>query len=277
MKFTVVVPLYNKGYSIERCINSVLAQCSHLDQVIIVNDGSTDNSLELVLALYHDEITAGKIVVVDQENQGVSAARNRGVVESLNEYVCLLDADDEWLPGFLQAMGRLIEDFPGADLYSLAHLIKKPGCELTKPKHGLADGFRGYVLDFFKSSAKGSVAKSSKICVRKEALLSIGGFPVGVVAGEDLYVWIRMALNGKVACDMKHLSVVYQELDSSRGARRVSVPYPLVYFSKNKPPKIVSLHRYLFSIFYKHFLSSLVNKKFKESLLRLYYYLRIYL
>lgn len=276
MSFSVVIPLYNKSYSIKRCIDSVLSQSYSDFEIIIVNDGSTDDSLSAVNLIYGKEIQRGFIKIIDQFNQGVSVARNKGVELSKFEYVCFLDADDEWKTGFLQKMASFIEDYPDADLYSLAHMIKKDGAKLYKPKHGLPNGYRGYVEDFFKASLRGSVANSSKVCVKKQALSVFGGFPEGVVAGEDLYVWIMLALNGKVACDMSYLSIVYQEIDSSRNARKNSVPYPLTFFSKNKILlNTQSLKDYLFMIFYKHFFSSLLSFKFKEASMRLRAYIMI--
>lgn len=278
MKISVIIPLYNKGYSIQRCIDSVLLQTDEPFEVIVVNDGSTDNSLNIVQKKYRSEIEKGFIKVINQENKGVSAARNKGIESCSSEYICLLDADDEWKPEFLKRMSSLIDKCPEAILYSLAHFVSKDGKNLLKPKHGLPDSHFGYVDDFFKASSKGSVANSSKVCVNKKSLASFGGFPEGIVAGEDLYVWIRLALNGKVACDMSYCTIVHQELDSSRSSRVNSVPYPLTFFSENKHlyrPK--SLNKYLFVIFYKHFFYSLLSLKPKEVILRLKIYTKIYI
>jgi glycosyltransferase involved in cell wall biosynthesis len=256
----------------------VLSQTHKKFEIIVVNDGSSDDSLSVVENSYPIEINKKLIKIIDQNNQGVSIARNNGIAASQSNYICFLDADDEWEPSFLEKMAALIIDFPNADTYSLAHMVKKEGIGLIKPKHGLTDGYRGYVKDFFKASSRGSVVKSSKVCVKKQALLIFGGFPEGVVAGEDLYVWIRLALNGKVACDMSFSVIVHQEEDQSRYSRKNSVPYPFTFLSKNKyVKKNKSLNKYLFVIFYKHFLSSLSNFKLKEASFRLYYYLRMYL
>lgn len=278
MFFSVVVPLYNKSYSLKRCIDSVLSQIYSSFELIVVNDGSTDNSLSVVLKLYQEEIDNGLIKILDQKNQGVSCARNNGVKLATSDYICFLDADDEWEHNFLQRMSDLIQDHPTAALYCLAHKISKNNTLPTKAKHGLPDSHRGYVEDFFKSSSKGSVAKSSKVCVNKKVFIEVGGFPEGVVAGEDLYLWIMLALKGKVACDMSYSAIVYIEDDESRGARKNSVPYPIVYFSQHKQKVFnKSLHKYLFVIFYKHFLSSLRSFKFKEACLRLSTYIKIYI
>ncbi|WP_162799505.1 glycosyltransferase family 2 protein [Psychrobacter proteolyticus] len=278
MFFSIVVPLYNKSYSICRCIDSILSQDFTNYEVIVVNDGSIDESVNIIENSYQSEIDSGIIKLINQSNQGVSVARNKGVEISISDYVCFLDADDEWKPGFLNKMVALIEDYPNANLYSLAHMTQKEGSKLIKPKHGLPDSHRGYVEDFFEGSSKGSIANSSKVCVKKQSLISFDGFPEGVVAGEDIYVWIRLALKGEVACDMSYLSIVHQEADHSRNSRKNSVPFPLVYFSKNNEVvRSKSLNKYLFSIFYKHFLYSLVSLKPREAMLRMKVYMRIYL
>ena len=276
--FSVIIPLYNKSYSVGFCIDSVLSQDSDKYEVIIVNDGSTDGSLSVVYENYHDEIESGLIKVIDQFNQGVSVARNNGIRLASCDYVCFLDADDEWRSDYLSNIYRLIIDFPEADLYCLAHLVRKNFKSLIKPKHGLPENHYGYVDDFFKASSRGSVAKTSKVCVRKKAFLEVGGFPAGVVQSEDLYVWIMMAMNGRVACKMSYSMIANHVVDSSRSSRKNTIPYPLVFFSKNKKiERTASLNKYLFSIFRVHFLYSLFQLRFKEAVLRLVYFIRVFI
>lgn len=278
MLFSVVIPLYNKNYAIKRCIESVLNQGKLLHEIIIVNDGSTDNSLKIVQENFQKEISSGLIILINKTNEGVSIARNLGIQHASKELICLLDADDEWLPGFLNTMSKLIDDFPEAHLYALAHKIKKGKDNTYIPKHGLHNKHRGYVENFFISSARGSVVKSSKICIKKQPFLKTGGFPEKINAGEDLHIWILMALQGKIACDMKYLTIVHQEMDSSRSARKISVPYPLIYYSENKITiKKRDLNYFLIIIFIKHFIYSLKKRKIKEAYLRLYYFLRIFI
>ena len=110
MRFSVIIPLYNKAYSIERCIGSVISQTYQNFEIIVVNDGSTDDSAKKVINSYSNEITSGKIRIIYQPNKGVSVARNNGVEASNCEYICFLDADDEWKPHFLELMKNLIKN-----------------------------------------------------------------------------------------------------------------------------------------------------------------------
>ncbi|MHA1178102.1 glycosyltransferase family 2 protein [Psychrobacter faecalis] len=274
MNFSIVIPLYNKSYSVKRCIDSVLSQSYKNFEIIVVNDGSSDESLSIVENMYAIEINKKLIRIINQNNQGVSIARNNGVAASQSNYICFLDADDEWLPNFLESMAGLINDYPNAALYTLAYNIQKEGFKSVKSKRGLPRNHRGYVEDFFKASAKGNVVHTSTACVLKSVFIELGGFPNNVVAGEDLYLWIMFALNNKVACEESFLTMVHIQKDDSRGSRyNSSVPYPLIYFSENTHlMKNSFLNRYLFTIFYKHFASSILNFRIKEALLRLKYF-----
>lgn len=277
IKFSVVIPLYNKSYAVKRCLESVFNQEGYLQKVIIVNDGSTDDSLSVVNNYFSDRIESGLLLVVDKKNEGVSVARNTGTALCKSEYICFLDADDEWNTGYLGKMAKLINDFPKAVLYSLAFFKAINGNKPKKSKQGLPEGFRGYVEDFFLSSSKGNVVLTSTACVKKTALDKVGGFPDGVAASQDLYLWILLALEGPVACDVSFMAIQHLEVDNSRKQRNNSVPYPLVYFSKESSIELTpSLNRYLFTIFYKHFAASLINVKPKEALLRLYFYTKVF-
>lgn len=95
VKISVVVPMYNKEEYIGRCINSILHQTLQPYEVIIVNDGSTDASLE-ILQQYTN------VKIINQVNAGVSAARNAGIACTKGTHIAFLDADDEWMPTFLK-------------------------------------------------------------------------------------------------------------------------------------------------------------------------------
>lgn len=270
LKLSVVIPLYNKAYIFDRCLESVSRQTRQPDEIVIVDDGSTDES-HAIAVKFKENNAQLNVVILKQNNSGVSVARNRGINASSSEYICLLDADDEWKSDFLATMAQLILDYPGAGLYCLGHEVVRGGGVAVKPKHGCRDGFRGYVGDFFKASCRGSVANSSKVCVSKKSILNIGGFPEGVSAGEDLYVWIMLALNGSVASESKVCTTVYQLDDESRGARKNSIPYPLVYFGKEKEliKNNSGVTSYISMIALKHVASSVSDSNYKEALQRL--------
>ena len=113
IRFSVVIPLYNKRRYVRDTLQSVLAQSYPRFEIIVVDDGSTDESVEIVKS-----INDNRIRVIEQRNSGVSVARNRGVWEAKERYVAFLDADDWWHPDYLQRMVRLIEECPKAGLYA---------------------------------------------------------------------------------------------------------------------------------------------------------------
>ncbi len=104
---SVVIPLYNKGLYIARALNSVLAQTFQDFEVILVDDGSTDDGAEVI-----GGVDDPRIQLIQQENLGVSAARNRGIEAARAELVAFLDADDEWLPCFLSKIIDLSDKYP---------------------------------------------------------------------------------------------------------------------------------------------------------------------
>ena len=280
--FTVIVPLFNKEYSIKDCLSSVFAQEGEAAlEVILVNDGSTDASLYVVKSSFEGEIQSGLLKVVSQENSGVSAARNKGVEKSKFNYLCFLDADDEWQPGFLSAISDLINSFPDAVMYSTGHFVKKKDKDIVIKRSGYQKDFCGYVEDFFISSTKGDIVNSSKVCMRKDIFERCGGFPERAIIGEDLFLWIQAALQGKVAFNAAPLVIIKQLHDFSRFKRRNKVPYPISFYSKNRIPVGLdlskSLESYLFMIFYKHVASSLLGLRGYEaySIFRAYLKLRV--
>lgn len=270
MLFSVVIPLYNKSYSIERCINSVLSQSYEKFEVIIVNDGSTDDSEQTVINSYPNEIALGKIRFISQPNKGVSVARNNGVVASNYEYICFLDADDEWKEDFLINIKSLIHDFPSACLYCLQHETKLGEQKPVRNTSFYKNGFRGYVNNFFKASLFGSIANSSKICVKREAFMATGGFPENEKSGEDLYIWIELQKLGSTAFFNQLGVTIHISLDASRKGRNLSIPYPLTHYSKKENRKEINfwLKLYLRKIFLSHIVSSFKDSDYEAVLIR---------
>ncbi len=115
MKYSVVIPLYNKEHYIAGTLRSVLTQTFPDYEVIVVDDGSTDHSLQAC-----KEVRSDKIRVVQQANQGVSAARNKGIELAAGEYICFLDADDTWHPDYLQNIETIVQKYPQSDIFVTA-------------------------------------------------------------------------------------------------------------------------------------------------------------
>src|SRR5262245_50985738 len=106
MDVSVIIPLYNKATTVERTLASIDAQTIRDFEVIVVDDGSTDGSADLIAAWPEPRIR-----LIRQENAGPGAARNKGLAEANGRYVAFLDADDEWLPEFLEHSLHLLESY----------------------------------------------------------------------------------------------------------------------------------------------------------------------
>ncbi len=168
-------------------------------EIFVVDDGSTDNGPAVVKTFAKQGVR-----LLQQVHQGVSAARNTGVANACGSYVAFLDADDEWLPNHIEELTRLIAHCHDAALFSTAHQIRRDG-RLIQPRLAFKLGWVGLVEDFFGAYSEGlSLVNSCTACVRKNALDSVGGFPVGIRRGEDVIAWVKLALSYPVA----HSSVV---------------------------------------------------------------------
>lgn len=206
-RFSVVVPLYNKEDTVARALESVLNQTVQDFEVVVVNDGSTDKGRDLV-----ERMDEPRIRLVHQTNRGVSAARNFGVSESKSEWIAFLDADDEWLPGFLETIGGLMARYPQCGLYATRYFFVPPsGPPRAATVQGLDENFEGVLDNYFRIAARSDPPVcSSAVCVRKIALSEIGGFPVGVPSGEDLLTWAKIAVKHPVAYSMSCMSNFHQ-------------------------------------------------------------------
>ncbi|OUN78106.1 glycosyltransferase [Alistipes sp. An54] len=206
--FTVVIPLYNKEREIEATLRSVLAQNRQPEEIVVVDDGSTDRSAEVVR-----RIGSPLVRLIQQPNAGVSAARNRGIAEARSSHIALLDGDDGWEPGYLAAMERLIDDYPDCGLYCAGFTIEShDGCF---PASGLDR--RGVVENFFRDSAHRYIAIPSASCIPRRVFDTIGGFPAGMKIAEDLYLWIEIARRYRVCYTPERL-VRYSRIAQNRSA-----------------------------------------------------------
>ncbi|HEY9146178.1 MAG TPA: glycosyltransferase family A protein [Thiobacillus sp.] len=219
-RISVVMPLYNKQDYVEASLRSVLAQGAWLHDLIVVDDGSTDGGAEVVARLMRDD---PRIKLLRQANAGVSAARNRGILACEADYVAFLDADDLYLPGFLQEIANLIQRFPQAGLFATAYR-RFTGAADPRPESPEAgvEPFSGIVRSFFSEWTQGAFIFTSSICVRRQGLLDLGAmFPVGERLGEDQDVWFRLAERYPVAYSARPLALYRVDVASSLTA---SVP-----------------------------------------------------
>lgn len=225
VEITVVIPLYNKESTILRALNSVLCQLDKDDKVIVVDDGSTDSSAEIVKALNHCQV-----IFMSQANQGVSSARNKGVEFSDTNFVAFLDADDWWVPGALDRLKSMIHHNPYCTIYCNGHVRNANNVNIGQEYSDLQsdwDILEG--VDFIDEYSRNSLINSSTACVRKSSLQFVGGFPHGVILGEDIYTWLRLALCGKVSVCREALAVIDRE-PPNKDKFRDAMPYYITWF-----------------------------------------------
>ena len=194
---SVVIPLYNKEALVGRTLESVLAQSYRDFEVVVVDDGSRDGSAAVV-----ESFDDPRIRLIRQANAGVSAARNRGIAESRGEFIALLDADDIWRENYLQTQFELTQKYTQCDVFATNYCFcNSKGVERATIIRKLPfDGEDGILTNYFEvASCSHPPLWTSAVMMRKGAIESIGGFPVGIKSGEDLITWARLAVNYKIA------------------------------------------------------------------------------
>jgi glycosyltransferase involved in cell wall biosynthesis len=206
--FSVIIPLFNKGSFIEKCLLSVLNQTLIEFELIIINDGSTDNSLEMV-----KQFVDSRIIIVDQKNSGVSVARNNGVTQAKYEHLAFLDADDWWDLNYLMEMKSLIEEFPEAGIYGSKYYIVKNGLNKTA-NIGVGSDFTKGLLNYCQVYSKTLCMPlwTGATVLRKSIFEAEGGFKPNLKLGEDFDLWIRIVLKYLVAFLNKPLSYYNQDI-----------------------------------------------------------------
>lgn len=219
--FSVIIPLYNKAPYVRKAVESVVAQ-TYLDwELVVVDDGSTDGSGEIV-----NSINDSRIQLVRQNNAGVSAARNKGVAESTSPYICFLDADDWWASNFLEEMAQLIERHPAAGIYGTGYWIVKNGKKRLAPI-GVDEGFSEGEINYCQVYAKTLCMPltSISVCIPREVFDEAGGFPLGATLGEDFMLWLCIALTHKTVLLNRPLANYNQDVDIAyRGTHHLHPP-----------------------------------------------------
>ncbi len=189
--FSVVVTVYNKENYILKTLQSVCKQNFKDFELLIINDGSTDNSLKEIAKIEFENKT-----VITTVNKGVSAARNTGIEKANGKYLAFLDGDDLWSPLHLEKIKEAIDSYPDATVFSNA------SCTLTNGRikqHDYAVTSKiPRIYNYFKASTKASILHPSSVVIRKSLYEKIGGFNTSYSNYEDIEYWFRIGLNYEV-------------------------------------------------------------------------------
>ena len=211
MKFSVIIPLYNKAPYVRKALESVLAQTYTDYELIVVDDGSTDDSCAIADEFVREAMGNGlwaideetnrqslisnRLMLLKQQNAGVSAARNNGVAQAHGDYIAFLDADDWWEPTYLERMAQLIEDYPEAGLYACNYYYHKDGTNIIKVD--IPTGYFNYPKEYFNNFAM--PVWTGATMMHRRVYDDMEGFPLGIKLGEDFLLWAKVAMNYKVA------------------------------------------------------------------------------
>lgn len=268
--FSIIIPLYNKAPYIEKAIQSVAAQSFQDFELIVMDDGSTDDSLanaQHILANLTPPL--GGWGVVEQENRGVSTTRNNGVKLARYDYIAFLDADDWWEPTYLEEMKGLIEQYPEGGLYSSSYYKVLRGRHIPAIM-GVANGFTEGVIDYFEVYARTMYQPvwTGATVIRKEIFNEFKGFNPRLKMGEDFDLWYRVALKYPVVLLNQPLAYYNQDVDQVNRAigTKLYAPEEHLLFSDYSALKNNAGFRHLYEVLALYGLRPyyLANKNRKE-------------
>ena len=181
MKISVIIPTFNRKHTLQRAIDSVLAQTFKPYEIIIVDDGSKDGTKEWLLQNYPS------VQYIHQPNNGVSSARNKGIQISQGSWIALLDSDDEWMPEKLEYQSRFLEVNRDSSFCHTNEIWIRNGVrvnQMKKHKKYGGDIFK-YCLDICRISPSSSI-------IKKDVFEEVGAFDESLTVCEDYDLWLRV-------------------------------------------------------------------------------------
>ena len=181
---TLIIPVYNRPLELSRALRSVFAQTHLPNEIIIVDDASTDSTPE-VLAHYEDQIRIIRL----PDNRGVSAARNIGINAAKSEWIALLDSDDEWLPDKLEKQLKYLKLHPELSILQSEEIWIRNGKRVNAMKK-----HQKYAGDIFKESLPLCIVSPSAVLFKRSLFLELGAFDENLAVCEDYDLWLRWSL-----------------------------------------------------------------------------------
>ncbi|MGK7900454.1 MAG: glycosyltransferase [Hormoscilla sp.] len=205
---SVIIPVYNGAKTIKETIESVLNQTFSDFELILINDGSTDSTLEIV-----DSIQDSRVKVFSYVNAGLAESRNRGIARATGEYISFIDADDLWTQDKLEAQLKALLDKPDAALaYSWTDSIDESSKFLRPGAHRTVNGdvYAELLVENF-------LANGSNPLIRSQALAEVGKFDNSLLAGEDWDMWLRLAARFHFVA-VPYPQILYRQVANSLSA-----------------------------------------------------------
>ena len=240
MDFSIVIPLYNKPNAIVATLQSVLAQTYQNFEIVVVDDGSTDDSARIVEEFIREAMESNRqspmanrpsIRLVRKPNGGVSSARNRGIEEAKYDYIALLDGDDLWDEHYLEEQVKLICDFPEAKMWGINFAEMSEGKLIRTLPTGLPEGYRGYVENYFQIPGRLSdLYCSSSVVIKKEVFDKVGYFDERIKYAEDCDMWFRIIATYPVAFYDRYMVFYLYDAENRALNRHRMFKYYLPYY-----------------------------------------------
>ncbi|MEL0652612.1 glycosyltransferase family 2 protein [Algibacter sp. TI.3.09] len=252
--FSVIIPLYNKEDFIADTIKSVLNQTFTDFEIIVVNDGSTDDSKAQAQITLKNFKNA---TLLNQENQGLSASRNRGISSAKGEIVTLIDADDLWNTSFLECIHELYSAYPKASFYGTDYLEKYSDTNIQETKKNIDYKLKNtniLINDFFITNTFQHIVCQSSIAFKKEISNHIL-FDETITLGEDIDFYLKCFINYDLVYSYTPLAIINCNIPNQitkGGVNKKTLPDLDKYEKSN--PKNLSLKKYL--DFYRYFYAS---------------------
>jgi glycosyltransferase involved in cell wall biosynthesis len=214
--FTVVIPLYNKEKFISETIQAVLQQTFKNFEILLVNDGSTDNSLQKIAAF-----SDNRIKVISQKNKGVSAARNTAIQAASTTWIAFLDADDIWQPTFLEEIAHAIKEYPTNKIFATGRsLLFKDGLNRYDNPYLPPDG-KTEIINYYKVISRYlPLVNSSNSVIHKSLFEEKGYFNIAQKKHEDHDLWMRLCINQQVVFINKNLSI-YRKTETDAASKLI--------------------------------------------------------
>ena len=207
MNISAVIPTFNRGHCLLRAINSILAQTTPVDEIIVVDDGSNDKTYDLLLKseLLDTRGQVPNIRYLYQENKGVSAARNLGIKEAENEYIALLDSDDAWIETKIERQVLKLEEKKlSCRITHTEEIWLKDGQRINpKKKHNKSGGF------IFEKCLPLCCISPSSVLLHRTLFDEYGFFDETLPACEDYDMWLRLCAFEEVLFVEEALTIKY--------------------------------------------------------------------
>jgi glycosyltransferase involved in cell wall biosynthesis len=245
--FSVIMPLYNKEAFVLEAVNSVLQQTFADFELLVVDDASTDKSLDML-----SEINDKRLKIIrNPQNLNLPKTRNVGIAAANGIVLAFLDSDDKWEPTFLEEIYKMYEQFPNEVVYATAYYKWFSG-SFRGPNAALNRENRTQIIsDFFEKAVGESPYCSSSFAIRKNAISSLGGYNETVTFGEDIDLCIRLHAKYSLVFNPKPLAWYRQneigQMTMSRISTKVHTPFSTYEKDFGNVPglkKYLNFHRY---------------------------------